>query len=74
LLSQKVNGFCSSIYDDAIVSINEEINKSSNSVLIIYSEKYKPMIENLEQGNKNLLTIKYAFNKFSRILCQDLGD
>ena len=73
LLSQKINGFCSSIYDDAIVSINEEINKSSNSVLIIYSEKYKPMIENLEQGNKNLLTIKYAATNFQEFSAKTLG-
>jgi hypothetical protein len=73
LLSQKVNGFCSSIYDDAIVSINEEINKSSNSVLIIYSEKYKPKIENLEQDNKNLLTIKYASTNFQEFSAKTLG-
>jgi hypothetical protein len=73
LLSQKINGFCSSIYDDAIVSINKEINKNSDSILIIYSEKYKSLIESLEPENKNLLTIKYPSTNFQEFSAKTLG-
>ena len=48
LLSQKINGFCSSLYNEAIESINKEINKSSDSTIIIYSEEYKSFIKSLE--------------------------
>ena len=73
LLSQKINGFCSSIYDDAIASINEEINRNSDSILIIYSEKYKSLIESLEPDNKNLLTIKYPSTNFQEFSAKTLG-
>ena len=73
LLSQKINGFCSSIYDDAILTINEEINKNTNSILIIYSEKYKSLIESLEPENKNLLTIKYTSTNFQEFSSKTLG-
>ena len=73
LLSQKINGFCSSIYDDAIASINEEINKNSDAILIIYSEEYKSFVESLEPENKDFIKIKYGSNNFQEFSADILG-
>ena len=73
LLSQKINGFCSSIYDDAIASINQEINKNSDSALIIYSEEYKSFAESLKLENKNLIRIKYTATNFQEFSAEILG-
>ena len=73
LLSQKINGFCSSIYDDAIASINQEINKNSDSALIIYSEEYKSFAESLKPENKNLVRIKYTGTNFQEFSAEILG-
>ena len=72
LLSQTINGFCSSIYDDAILSINQEINKNSDSILIIYSEKYKSFAERLEAKNKDLIKIKYDSTNFQEFAAEIL--
>ena len=73
LLSQKINGFCSSIFDDAIVSINQEINKNSDSILVIYSEEYRSFAEKLEVGNKDLIKIKYTSANFQEFSGEILG-
>ena len=73
LLSQTINGFCSSIYDDAIVSINQEINKNSDPILIIYSKKYISFAEKLEAANKDLVKIKYASTNFQEFAAEILG-
>tara|TARA_Y100000996_G_scaffold382583_1_gene337912 strand:- start:2522 stop:3625 length:1104 start_codon:yes stop_codon:yes gene_type:complete len=73
LLSQKINGFCSSIYDDAITSINQEINRNSDSILIIYSEEYKSFIEKLEPKNKDFIKIKYISNNSQAFSAEILG-
>ena len=73
LLSQTINGFCSSIYDDAIASINEEINKNSDSILIIYSEEYKSIAEGLKPENKDFIKIKYTSTNFQKFSAEILG-
>ena len=73
LLSQKINGFCASIYDDAILSINEEIKKNSDSILIIYSEKFKSLIDSLELKNRDQIIIKYASTNFQEFSAEILG-
>tara|TARA_Y100000748_G_scaffold301306_1_gene301304 strand:- start:209 stop:1312 length:1104 start_codon:yes stop_codon:yes gene_type:complete len=73
LLSQKINGFCSSIYDDAIESINQEINKNSDSALMIYSEEYKSFAESLRPDNKSLIRIKYTATNVQEFSAEVLG-
>ena len=73
LLSQKIDGFCSSIYDDAITSINQEINKNPDSILIIYSEEYKSFAENIEPENNDLVRIKYTAMNFQEFSSEILG-
>tara|TARA_Y100000748_G_scaffold302877_1_gene306338 strand:+ start:933 stop:2036 length:1104 start_codon:yes stop_codon:yes gene_type:complete len=73
LLSQKINGFCSSLYNEAIESINKEINKSSDSTIIIYSEEYKSFIKSLELENSDFLAIKYDSNDIQAFSAEVLG-
>jgi len=39
-ITEKISGFCSSIYEDAQVAISKKINGLERSTLIIYSPKY----------------------------------
>ena len=73
LLSQKINGFCSSIYDDATASINQEINRNPDSILIIYSEEYQSFAEKIESKNNDLIKIKYTAMNFQEFSSEILG-
>ena len=72
LLSTKINGFCSSLYNESISSINKEINKNTDSILVIYSQEYESLIENLESYNSNLATLKYNSINFQEFAAETL--
>jgi len=73
LLSQKIDGFCSSLYDDAIESINEALNESADSILVIYSQEYASFVEVLKLGNANLISRKYDSSNFQEFSAEILG-
>ena len=73
LLSQQINGFCSSLYDDAIESINEAMNESADSILVIYSQEYASFVEGLKLGNSNLITMKHGSSSFQEFSAEILG-
>jgi hypothetical protein len=59
ILSEKINFFCYSLYDDAISSLNQKINQSPKSVLVIYSQEYESFIKTLKLFTSNLITVEY---------------
>jgi len=59
ILSKKLNGFCYSLYDDAITSIYKKINQSPKSVLVIYSQEYESFIKTLKSIKSNLVAVEY---------------
>ena len=73
LLSQQINGFCSSLYEDAISSLKKEIDKNTDSLLIIYSKEYESVIQGLEPDNRNFMKEKYESSDFQDIFCRDFG-
>ena len=73
LLTDKINGFCSSIYDDAIDSINKAINKKSNSILVIYSKEYEFIIKDLKSNNSNFMTVEYDSTNFQEFSAKVFG-
>ena len=73
LLSQQINGFCSSLYEDAISSLKKEIDKNTDSLLIIYSKEYESLIQGLEPGNRNFMKAKYESSDFQEFSAEILG-
>tara|TARA_B100000287_G_C20671290_1_gene793460 strand:+ start:1111 stop:2214 length:1104 start_codon:yes stop_codon:yes gene_type:complete len=73
LLSNKINGFCSSLYDESILSINNEINKNNDSTLVIYSEEYESFLQALKLNNSNLAKLKYNSTNFQEFSSKALG-
>ncbi len=73
LLTDKINGFCSSIYDDAINSINKVINEKSNSILVIYSKEYEFIIKDLKLNNSNFMTMEYDSTNFQEFSAKVFG-
>lgn len=73
ILQNKIEGFCSSLYDDSISSINKEINSSTGSILIIYSEEYESFAKGIKSANKNIYTVKYDENDFQKFASEILG-
>ena len=73
LLSQQINGFCSSLYEDAISSLKREINKNTDSILIIYSREYESLIKDLEPNNRNFMKVKYDSTDFQEFSAEILG-
>ena len=59
ILSEKINSFCYSLYDDAISSLNQKISQSPKSVLVIYSQEYASFIKTLKLFTSNLITVEY---------------
>jgi len=72
LLSTKINGFCSSLYDDSILSINQKINKSTDRILVIYSQEYKSALQRLESNNSSLTKLKYNSINFQEFAAKTL--
>ncbi|MDC0198528.1 hypothetical protein OAJ85_00020 [Pseudomonadota bacterium] len=73
LLSQQINGFCSSLYEDAISSLKRKQNKDTDSILIIYSQEYEPLIQDLESDNRNFMKAKYDSSDFQEFSAEILG-
>ena len=73
LLSQQINGFCSSLYEDAISSLNAEISKNNDSLLIIYSQEYESLIQDLAPDNTNFMKVKYDSSDFQEFSAEILG-
>ena len=73
LLSQQINGFCLSLYEDAISSINREINKNTDSILIIYTQEYESLIENFETDNRKFMKVKYDSSDLQEFSAEILG-
>ena len=73
LLSQEINGFCSSLYDDAISSLKREINKNTDSILIIYSQGYESLIQDLKLDNRSFMKVKYDSSNFQEFSAEILG-
>ena len=73
LLSQKINGFCSSLYEDVISAIKKEINKDTDPILIIYSEEYESLVQDLEPNNRKFLKVKYNSSDFLEFSAEVLG-
>jgi len=73
LFSDKINGFCSSIYNDAISSINDAIIRRSDPILIIFSKKYEPFIKEIKSGNLNYIAKQYDSNNSQEFAAEVLG-
>ena len=73
LLTNKIDGFCSSLYDDAIASINKEITRDSDSILVIYSKEYASFINALKFNDSNLIATEYNSTNFQEFSAKVLG-
>ncbi len=73
LFINKIEGFCSSLYDDSISSINEEIRKIPGSVLVIYSDQYASIVKKIESANSKIYTVNYDSTNFQKFTSRVLG-
>tara|TARA_B100000900_G_C20577126_1_gene715801 strand:- start:1127 stop:2221 length:1095 start_codon:yes stop_codon:yes gene_type:complete len=73
LLVKKIEGFCSSLYVDSISSINEEISKIPDSILVIYSDKYASFVKKIKPVNSKMYTINYNSGNFQEFASKILG-
>ncbi len=78
LFMKKIEGFCSSLYEDSINSINKEIIKIPGSVLVIYSDQYESIVKKIELVNSKIYSVNYDSSNFqefaSRVLGIDLSE
>ena len=78
LFIKKIEGFCNSLYDDSISSINEEISKIPGSILVIYSDQYASIVQKIQSVNSKIYTVNYDSSNFqefsSRVLGIDLSE
>jgi len=78
LFAEKIEGFCSSLYDDSISSIKKEINKSASSILVIYSDQYLSNVQKIKSDNSKIYAVNYDSSNFqefaSRVLGTDLSE
>ena len=72
LLNKKIDGFCSSLYDDSISSINKEISKKSGSILVIYSDQYASIAKNIKSDNSKIYTVNYDSSDFQEFAAKIL--
>ena len=73
LLDYKVNGFCSSLYEDAINSILRNINNDEGSALVIYSDQYQNIAQNIASYSPQISTIPYSASNFQDYAAEILG-
>lgn len=73
LLYKKIEGFCSSIYDDSISSINKEINKNPSPTLVIYSDQYSSIAKKIKSIDSKIYTINYDSSNFQEFAAKLLG-
>ncbi len=73
LLQKKIEGFCASLYDDSITSINKEISKISGAILVIFSEEYASIVKNIKSTNSKIYIAKYDSINFQEFAGEILG-
>ena len=73
LFAEKIEGFCSSLYEDSISSINEEINKIPDSILVIYSDQYSSIVQKIQSDNSKIYTVNYDSSNFQEFASRVLG-
>jgi len=73
LLLNKIEGFCSSVYDDSITSINQEISENHGSTLVIYSDKYASLAKKIISTKSKIFTINYDSSNFQDFASNILG-
>ena len=73
LFIKKIEGFCSSLYDDSISSINEEISKIPGSILVIYSDQYASFVQKIQSVNSKIYTVSYDSSNFQEFTSRVLG-
>ena len=73
LLDYKVNGFCSSLYEDAINSILRNINNDEGSTLAIFSDQYQDIAKNIISDSPQILAIPYTASNFQDYAAEILG-
>ena len=72
LLNRKIDGFCSSLYDDSVSSINKEISKNVGSILVIYSDKYISLSKKIKSVNSKIYTVNYDSSNFQEFAAKIL--
>ena len=73
LVSDKPEGFCASLYDDALQSIYNEINQSSESTLIIYAPEYQLLVSEIRKSLAQVDSILLASNDLQEFTARILG-
>ncbi len=73
LLQKKIGGFCASLYDDSISSINKEISKTPGAILVIFSEEYASSVKNIQTINSKIYTTKFDSDNFQEFAGEILG-
>ncbi len=73
LLADKINGFCSSLYDDAFDAINKAATQTSDPILIIYSKKFDSFFKNLKLIDSSVMTVQYDTGNFQEFSADVLG-
>ena len=73
LLQKKIGGFCASLYEDSITSINKEIGKIPGAILVIFSEEYASIVKNIKQSNSKIYVAKYDSDNFQEYASEILG-
>ena len=73
LLDYKVNGFCSSLYEDAINSILRNMNNDEGSTLVIYSDQYQDIAQNIISYSTQIWAIPYTASNFQDYAAEILG-
>ena len=73
LLISKIDGFCSSLYEDSVNSINREIEKKSGSILIIYSDQYSSIVKKIQSANSKIYIVNYDSSNFQEFAARILG-
>ena len=73
LLDNEVNGFCSSLYEDAINSILRNINNDEGSTLVIYSDQYQNIVQKIISYSPQIWAIPNTASNFQDYAAEILG-
>tara|TARA_Y100000768_G_C23951961_1_gene670681 strand:- start:196 stop:1299 length:1104 start_codon:yes stop_codon:yes gene_type:complete len=73
LLSDHIDGFCSTLYEDSISSIKKNIDNKNNSTLVIYSSEYLSYLESLKSYNNEIISIEQNSTDFQKLTAEILG-
>tara|TARA_Y100000766_G_scaffold253254_1_gene238047 strand:- start:569 stop:1663 length:1095 start_codon:yes stop_codon:yes gene_type:complete len=73
LFNRKIEGFCSSLYDDSISSINKELSKDPSPTLVIYSDQYASIAKNIKLANSKIYAVNYDSSNFQEFSANILG-